>query len=96
MTTARTTLEKVLTRHDRGEPVATISQALDVTPGWVYQILREHRPKRKRKAQTRVSETRRTIRGLAAQGIAPARIVFLMQEKCSRQYVYRELSRLEP
>lgn len=90
-----TTLADILKRHDRGEPVVTISRALDVTPGWVYQILREHRPKRQRKPQTRVSETRRTIQGLAAQGIPAARIVFLMQEKCSRQYVYRELARLE-
>ena len=87
----QTTRSAILARHDKGESVPVISQALDVTPGYVYGILREDRPKRKRKVRARTSELRTLIRGLAAQGIEPARIVFLMQEKCARQYVYRIL-----
>lgn len=83
-----TTREQVLALHDKGKHVPAISAELGVTPGYVYGILREDRPKRKRKVRERTSELRTMILGLRAQGIEPARIAFLMQKKCKRQYVY--------
>lgn len=82
-----TTLDQILTRHDKGQFVPMIAKALDVSPGYVYGVLREHRPKRARKPRTRTSEKRTLVLGLHAQKIPVGRIAFLAQ--CSRAYVYR-------
>jgi predicted transcriptional regulator len=84
-----TTLDKILKRHDKGESVATIADALSVSPGWVYALLREHRPKRERKARRTTSDFPRMIAGLHKQGLKPARIAVALG--ISRAYVYRHL-----
>jgi len=82
-----TTLDQILAWNDKGQPVATIAKALDVSPGYVYGKLREHRPDRARKPRTRTSAKRILVLGLHAQKIPVGRIAFLAQ--CSRAYVYR-------
>lgn len=89
-----TLTDHILSRHDAGESVATIATAENVSPGYVYGILRHHRPNRSRKARTRTSEKRVMVLGLAAKGIKPARVAYLAQ--CSEQYVYRILSEATP
>lgn len=86
-----TTLEKILKRCDKGEPVATIAEALDLTPGYVYGVLREHRPKRARKPRKSTSDKPRMIKGLYSQGIAPTRIAVVLG--VSRQYVHKVLEK---
>lgn len=78
---------EILSRHDRGEDVATISRAVAKSFGFVYAVLREHRPDRARKPRTRTSEKRRLIVGLLARGIKAPRVAFLA--RCSNAYVYR-------
>lgn len=81
--------EKILMRHDRGEDVETIRNAEGVGFGYVYSVLREHRPERKRQPRTRTSAKRKLILGLLTRGIAPPRVAFLAQ--CSPAYVYKLL-----
>jgi hypothetical protein len=88
-----TTLDQILSWNDKGQHVATIAKALDVSPGYVYGVLREHRPKRARKPRTRTSTTRVLVLGLHKQGIAPRRIAFLAQ--CTPAYVYRLLDEVK-
>lgn len=80
-------IHSILRRHDRGETVAEIQTTEDVSFGYVYGVLREHRPQRKRQPRTRTSETRKLILGLLARGIKPRRVAFLAQ--CSPAYVYK-------
>lgn len=75
----------ILSLSDQGQHVAAIASSCQVSPGYVYGVLREHRPGRKRKPRERTSEKRRFILGLLAQGIQPPRVAFLAQ--CSRAYV---------
>lgn len=86
----QTTLSRILTRHDRGEPVAAISAALDLSAGYVYGVLRRERPKRARKPRELTSDMPRMIRGLAAQRIRPSRIAVVLG--ITRQYVSKVLS----
>lgn len=80
-------LADVLARADRGDRVEDIATAADVTIGYVYGVLREHRPDRKRTPRARTSEKRSQIRIYHAAGIKPVRIAELLKVK--RQYVYR-------
>lgn len=77
----------ILKRHDRGEPVAAIAAAESVSFGYVYGVLRQHRPARARQPRTRTSEKRKLILGLLAGGIAAPRVAFLAS--CSAAYVYK-------
>ena len=85
--TMATLIERILKRHDDGErSVAKIAGAEGVSIGYVYGILREHRPDRKRKPRERTSERRKLILGLLAQDIKPRRVAFLTD--CTPAYVY--------
>lgn len=77
---------KILARHDAKESVATIADGEDVSFGYVYGVLREHRPDRARQPRTRTSEKRKLILGLLANGILPPRAAFLAE--CTPAYVY--------
>lgn len=77
----------ILTRHDAREPVAQIAAFLAVSPGYIYGILRQHRPNRLRQPRTRTSEKRKLILGLLARGYHAPRVAFLAG--CTPAYVYR-------
>lgn len=79
----------ILVRNDRGEDVETIRRAEGVSMGYVYSVLREHRPNRERKPRTRTSQKRKLILGLLVRGHQPARVAVLAQ--CTPAYVYRLL-----
>lgn len=84
-------IKEILERHDRGETDAkAIADALGKSFGYVYGVLREHRPQRGRKSRTRTSEKRRLILGLLASNIKAPRVAFLAQ--CSAAYVYKLIS----
>ena len=88
MTTAtETTVKRILARHDKGQPVKEISRALDVSSGFIYRVLRDLRPNRKRKPREKTSDVPRMIAGLAKQGIKPARVAVVLG--VTRAYVYR-------
>jgi hypothetical protein len=82
----KTLIESILKRHDNGEHVAVIATAENVSIGYVYGVLRKHRPDRQRKPRERTSERRRFILGLLAQDIRPRRVAFLAQ--VTPAYVY--------
>lgn len=82
----------ILARSDRGVPVADIAEAVGMTIGRVYALLRVYRPKRKRKPRECTSELRGKILALNAKEIPPARIVEVLGT--SRQYVHRILGEL--
>lgn len=82
-----TMLETILKRHDRGEHVAEIATAEGVSIGYVYGILREHRPDRARKPRTRTGKKRKAVLGLIAQGLRVGEIE--RRAKCSRAYIHR-------
>ncbi len=85
-------LDRILKRCDNGEHPDAIVAAENVTLGYVYQILREHRPKRARKPREKTSTARAAILFYAmVERLPPAEIVAKMKGKCSRQLVYREL-----
>lgn len=78
----------ILARHDNGETVEQIRIGEGCGFGYVYSVLREHRPDRGRQPRTRTSKKRKLIIGLlATRKISAARIAFLA--KCSPAYVYR-------
>lgn len=79
--------QSILARHDAGEDVATITAAENKSFGFVYGVLREHRPDRARQPRTRTSAKRKLILGLLAAGIKPPRAAFLAS--CSNAYVYK-------
>lgn len=85
-----TTLDKILTRADRGEPVTKIADALSLSPGYIYGVLRAERPKRQRKARETTSDMPRMIRGLQRAGLKPARIAVVLG--ITRQYVSKVLN----
>jgi hypothetical protein len=62
---------------------------MQLTPGRVYAVLREHYPDRPRTPRGRTSDKPRAIQGLNEHGIKPARIAVLLS--VTRQYVYRVL-----
>lgn len=80
-------LETILSQHDSGRSVAQIAADTGRSPGYVYMVLREHRPDRQRKPRTRTSEKRRLILGLLAQEVEPTRAAFLA--RVSASYVYQ-------
>lgn len=80
-------INAILKRHDGGETDANAIAADEgVSFGYVYGVLREHRPGRPRKPRTRTSEKRKLILGLLASGIAARRVAFLAE--CTPAYVY--------
>lgn len=82
------TIEAILKRHDDGEnDVMAIAKAEGVGFGYVYTVLREHRPNRPRKPRKRTSKKRKFILGLLARGIRPPRVAFLAE--CTPAYVYK-------
>lgn len=80
-------IKAILNRHDRGETVEEIRTGEGIGFGYVYSVLREHRPDRARKPRTRTSEKRKLILGLLANGIPARRAAFLAE--CSPAYVYK-------
>jgi uncharacterized protein YggE len=80
----------ILAAHDAGNDAQQIADALPVSLGYVYGVLRKARPTRPRKARTATSDTPRMVRGLAAQGIVVERIAVLCG--VSKQYCYRILA----
>jgi hypothetical protein len=79
--------QSILARHDRDETVEQIRIAEGKGFGYVYSVLREHRPDRARKPRTRTSEKRKLILGLLAGGIKAPRVAFLAS--CAPAYVYK-------
>lgn len=83
------TATKILARHDAGKDAAAIAATLSVSASYVYSVLREHRPDRKRKAHPKRSDEPGIIVGMFDQGHKPARIA--ISRGISRAYVYRVL-----
>lgn len=81
--------ESVLTRHDAGDSIEAIAEALSISTRQVYNVLAKHRPDRPRKPRACTSDMPRMIRGLADRGMKAARIAVVLG--ISRQYVYRHL-----
>lgn len=79
----------ILTLADRGHTAPQIAAAEQCSTGYVYKLLREHRPKRVRKPRKQTSELPAKVRALAARDVGVARIAFLLD--CSTAYVYRIL-----
>jgi hypothetical protein len=69
---------KILKLADRGQSASDIAAAVSKSPGYVYSVLREHRPDRKRKAHKTRSDKPRMIAGLYDQGIPAARIAVVL------------------
>lgn len=88
-------LHSILKRHDRGEHVAEIAAAEDVGFGYVYGILREHRPDRKRKPRERNGEMRKKVLRSLSHG---SDVKIADKLGCTRQYVYkiRQESKVPP
>lgn len=80
----------ILDHFDNGHTPAECAVLAGVSLSTVYNVLREHRPDRKRAARAGTSDKTVLIRGLASVGIKPARIAELAV--CSRAYVYKQLS----
>lgn len=85
------TVVKILKLADADHSASEIAAALEVSAGYVYSVLREHRPNRKRKAHKTRSDKPRMIAGLHDQGIPAARIAAVLG--VSRAYVYSELGK---
>jgi hypothetical protein len=82
---------KILKLADRGQSASDIAVTVSKSPGYVYSVLREHRPDRQRKAHKTRSDNPRMIAGLHDQGIKPARIAVVLG--VSRAYTYSELKK---
>lgn len=82
------TLDEILKRSDRDESVASIAVATGKSPGWIYKVLREHRPNRPRKPRKVTSDLPETIRALASEH-KPSSIARRLG--VSRAYVYKVL-----
>ncbi|KRQ11913.1 hypothetical protein AOQ73_05760 [Bradyrhizobium pachyrhizi] len=81
-------ISSILARNDAGESdVAKIAKAEGKSIGYVYGVLREHRPQRVRKPRKRTSEKRQLILGLLAMGHQAPRVAVLAQ--CTPAYVYK-------
>jgi DNA-binding CsgD family transcriptional regulator len=85
------TIPKVLALADRSKSVAEIAVELEISPGYVYSVLREHRPDRPRKAHRTRSDKPSRIAMLHLQGAHPDDIGERLG--VSRSYVYRHLPR---
>lgn len=81
--------ERIVELSDAGEQADAIADECECSPGYVYRILRDVRPDRKRKPRRLTAELPGQIRHLAKSDIKPARIAFLLD--CSVAYVYRVL-----
>lgn len=84
-----TRLATILSCADNGAHVEQIATALGVSTGYIYGVLREHRPTRTRKPRERTSDVPRMIAALAAEGHKPHRIAVMLG--ITRAYVYRHL-----
>ncbi|MGJ5032341.1 hypothetical protein ACQR1I_36270 [Bradyrhizobium sp. HKCCYLS2038] len=92
MTEQNPTVAKILKRYDaKQESVQQIADTVGVSLGYVYEVLREHRPGRPRKQHKTRSDNPRMIVGLFDQGIKPAKIAKVLG--VSRTYTYRELGK---
>jgi hypothetical protein len=83
----------ICARADAGEDADSIAAALHITRGWVYSILRKHRPDRVRKARASTSLMPANVLGLNACKVPPGQIA--SRCKISRAYVYRILAEHE-
>ena len=79
----------ILKLYDAGQDIETIADSLAISTRQVYNVLQKHRPDRPRKPRACTSDIPRMIKGLAGQGVKPARIAVVLG--VSRQYVYRHL-----
>lgn len=86
---------QILALHDAGSHPDAIASRLAISTGYVYGILRRERPDRTRKPRERNSVLRLRILGLRECGIAPGRVVALLEKECSKAYVYRVLKERE-
>jgi hypothetical protein len=59
---------KILKLADRGQSASDIAAAVSKSPGYVYSVLREHRPDRQRKAHKTRSDNPRMIAGCTRSG----------------------------
>jgi DNA invertase Pin-like site-specific DNA recombinase len=80
---------RILTLSDHGNSAPQIAAAESISTGYVYKVLREHRPKRPRKQRAATSELLAKVRALARRDVTVARIAMLLG--CSKAYVYRIL-----
>jgi transposase len=85
------TAAAILARYDSTPDVAAIAEALDVSASYVYSVLREHRPNRKRKVHSKRSDLPSRIMAMHVKGIGAAKIAGKLE--ISRAYVYRHLPR---
>jgi len=80
--------EKIVRRSDRGEHPDAIAEALGVSLSTVYSVLRELRPKRKRKPRPCTSDIPDIIRALYREKkMKPRRISEVLG--ITRAYVYK-------
>lgn len=88
-----TTLTKILALADADPPapVSTIAANLSVSPGYVYGVLREHRPTRKRKAHKRSDRHYKIVNMHFLEGKSATQIADELGLK--RQGVHRHLSK---
>lgn len=84
------TAQQILVLYDSQYCAEQIAEALGVSKGRVYAVLRESRPDRPRKPRRRVSALPAKIHGYRNRGIEPTRIAFLLE--VSRQYVHKILA----
>jgi len=90
-----TLIASILVQHDDGErDVAAIASACRVSPGYVYGVLREHRPDRERKPRARTGKKREKVLRLIARGKSAGEIA--RQVECSRAYVHRLIGEIPP
>lgn len=80
----------IVARSDAGEHPDQIAATLPgCTLGYVYTVLREYRPRRKRKPRRCTSDIPDKVRALDGAGIKQARIAFLLG--ITRAYVSKIL-----
>lgn len=78
----------IVRRSDAGEYPDDIAAAVDCSTGYVYQVLREHRPERARKPRAKTSALRQRILLAKAEGKEPGVTARELAGQCSRAYVY--------
>jgi transposase len=84
-------VSKILALADRGQSADAIAAAVERSAGYVYSVLREHRPDRPRKVHKTRSDLPRKI---AALHLAGKETVAIAEKLAvSRAYVYRHLPR---
>ena len=88
------TIAKVLAAFDRGATVPMIAAALDVSDGYVFRLLRIHRPNRQRWRQPRRSALRAEIERYLKAGIERRRVRKMFASRCSKQFVYKVSSEI--